>query len=225
MRSPVILLFSKLDKASILSRSSQDMASSPFSSFVIFSSVHSRTFRSVLCGAQNCTQYSGLGFTYAEYIGIIATFYWLDKLCLMQPRKGLAFLVAREHCWLPLSLLSIILDYYNNYIVIIIIIIIPDYSYHRLRESMEPPSLVLSENFLKVHSPPASRQFKNLLNRTGHRTEPCGRLLVIGCSFSSRTSVQYSPLLIKPQKKHAVNITIMIFIYFLRSARRDFSSY
>lgn len=201
------------------------MPSSPFSSFVIFSCVHSRTFRSFLCGAQNCTQYSGWGFTNAEYSEIIATFYWLEMLCLMQPRKGLAFLVAREHCWLPLRLLSIILDYYNNYIVIIIILIIPDYSYHPARESMETPSLVLSENFLKVHSPPASMQFKNLLNRTGHRTEPCGRLLVIGCSFSSRTSVQNLPVLIKPQKKHAININIIIIIHFLRSARRVFSSY
>ncbi|KAK4816489.1 hypothetical protein QYF61_017241 [Mycteria americana] len=59
MRSPLRLLLSKLDKPRVLSRSSQDMPSSPSTSFVALFGMHSRTFTSFFNGgAQNCTQYS-----------------------------------------------------------------------------------------------------------------------------------------------------------------------
>ena len=59
MRSPLSLLFSKLEKPKDLSYSSQDIPSSPFTSFVALLWMHSRTFTSFLNSwTQNCTQYS-----------------------------------------------------------------------------------------------------------------------------------------------------------------------
>ena len=53
------LLFFKADKPKVLSHSSEDIPSSPFSSLFALLWTHSRTFASFLnCGAQNCTQYS-----------------------------------------------------------------------------------------------------------------------------------------------------------------------
>ena len=107
MRSPLSLLFSKLDKPEVLSCSSWDMPSSPFTSFVALLWTHSRTFTSFLnCGAQNCTQASRWGRTNAEYSGMITSFDRLVMLCLMHPRMRFALLAARAHCWLISSLLS-----------------------------------------------------------------------------------------------------------------------
>ncbi|KAF4796207.1 hypothetical protein TURU_086231 [Turdus rufiventris] len=59
MKSLLILLLSKLDKPKIPSDSSQDITSSPSTSFAVLLWTHSRTFTSFLnCGAQNCIQCS-----------------------------------------------------------------------------------------------------------------------------------------------------------------------
>ena len=90
MRSPLNLLFSKLDKPGVLSCSSHDMPSSPSTSFVALLCTRSRTFTSFLSGgAQNCTQYSRWGPTNAEYRGTIPSFDRLVVLCLMHSRWGL----------------------------------------------------------------------------------------------------------------------------------------
>ncbi|KAK4824371.1 hypothetical protein QYF61_014031 [Mycteria americana] len=72
MRSPLSLLFSKLDKPKVLSHSSQDMPSSPSTSFVALLWMHSRTFTSFLiCGAQNCTQYSRCRIRHLDLLNFI----------------------------------------------------------------------------------------------------------------------------------------------------------
>ena len=53
MRSPLNHLFSKLDRTRVLSHSSQDISSSPFTSFVALLWMHSRTLTSFFnCGVQ-----------------------------------------------------------------------------------------------------------------------------------------------------------------------------
>ena len=106
MRLPLSCLLSKLDKLKVLSCSSQDMPSSPFSSFVALLWMHSSTFTSLLnCGAQNCRQCSRWGGTNAEYSGMIASSDGVVVLCLMHPRKGFGLWTARAPCWLLLSLM------------------------------------------------------------------------------------------------------------------------
>ncbi|KAK4816063.1 hypothetical protein QYF61_011071 [Mycteria americana] len=86
-RSPLSLLFSRLDKPRVLSHSSQDMPSSPVTSSVALRWTHSRTFTSFLNGgAQNCTQRSRGGHTSAEYSGMMPSLDQLVVLCLMHPR-------------------------------------------------------------------------------------------------------------------------------------------
>ena len=59
MRSPLSLLLSKVDKPKVLNHSSQDILSSPFTSFVALLWTHSRPFTSFLkCEALNCPQCS-----------------------------------------------------------------------------------------------------------------------------------------------------------------------
>lgn len=68
MRSLLSLLLSNLAKPRGHSRSSQDTASSPVTSFVALLWTQSRTFTSFLnCGAQHCAQCSRRGCTSAEY--------------------------------------------------------------------------------------------------------------------------------------------------------------
>ncbi|KAK4829029.1 hypothetical protein QYF61_001804 [Mycteria americana] len=72
MRSPPSLLFSKLDHPKVLSHSSQDMPSSPFTSFVALLWTHSRTFTSFLnFGAQNCPQYSRCRIRHFDLLNFI----------------------------------------------------------------------------------------------------------------------------------------------------------
>lgn len=57
MRSPLSLLFCKIDKPKVPSHSSQLLAFSPFTCFVAFHWMRPRTFTSFLnCVPQNCTQ-------------------------------------------------------------------------------------------------------------------------------------------------------------------------
>ncbi|KAK4826952.1 hypothetical protein QYF61_012801 [Mycteria americana] len=82
VRPPLSLLLSKLDKPCVLSRSSEDMPSSPFPTFVAVLGMHSSTLTSVLNGgAQNRTQYSRRGHTNAEYSRIITSF---DQLVMLE---------------------------------------------------------------------------------------------------------------------------------------------
>jgi len=74
MRSPLSLLFSKLDDPKVLSRSSQDMPCSSATSFVALLWTHSRAFTSFLtCGVPNCTENSRQGCTNAVYNRIITS--------------------------------------------------------------------------------------------------------------------------------------------------------
>ena len=82
---------------------SQDMPSSPISSFVALLWRHLSTLKPLHCGTQDCTQHSRWGFTNAE-IQWDYHLYWLSVLRLMHPRMWFALLAARKHNCLILSL-------------------------------------------------------------------------------------------------------------------------
>ena len=72
MRSPLSLLFLKLDK--LISCSSQDMPSRPSTSFAALLWKHSSALTPFLnCGAQNCTQCSRWGRINSKYSGIVTS--------------------------------------------------------------------------------------------------------------------------------------------------------
>ena len=107
MRSPLSLLFSRLNNPKVLSCSSQDFPSSPFTTFVALLWMHPRTFTSFFNGGtQTCTQHPRWGHTNAEYSGMIPSPAWLVGLRLMHPRvQRFAFRAARALCWFLQSLL------------------------------------------------------------------------------------------------------------------------
>ena len=104
MRSPLSLLFSKLDKPEVLSCSSQAMPSSPVTICVALLWTHSRTLMFFFNGgAQNRRgQAPGEAAPAPNAAGQLCL---LTALCLMNPGMGFALWAARAGCWLALSLL------------------------------------------------------------------------------------------------------------------------
>ncbi|KAK4826818.1 hypothetical protein QYF61_011626 [Mycteria americana] len=185
MRSPLSLLFSKLDKPSVLSHSSEDMPSSPFTGFVALLWLLSRTFTSFLNGgAQNCSQYSRM----------ITSF---DRLDVVRPLGCQGTLLTPtdpavdQHPQIPFCRASL-QPLLSQFILVFTVqnpafflvkfhavddcpmlqsVEIPLQGLLTLKESTAPPSLVSSANLLMVHSTPASRSLINILNTTGPRIE------------------------------------------------------
>lgn len=100
MRSPLILLLSRLD-SHILHHSSELLQSSPPTSFVIFSS-HTSATQDPPCieGLQNGTEYSRYSLISAVYKGTVISLVLQITLFLMQARMPLAFLASWAQCWL-----------------------------------------------------------------------------------------------------------------------------
>lgn len=100
MRSPLVLLLSRLD-SHILHHSSELLQSSPPTSFVIFSS-HTSATQDPPCieGLQNWTEYSRYSLISAVYKGTVISLVLQITLFLMQARMPLAFLASWAQCWL-----------------------------------------------------------------------------------------------------------------------------
>lgn len=74
---PLSLVFSKLDKSSALTDSSEDMLPKVLTSFLAILWMHSSILTSFLnCVTQNCTQYSKRGWTNAVCDRIMTSFDW-----------------------------------------------------------------------------------------------------------------------------------------------------
>lgn len=94
---PYSLLFFQTRQMKCSSLPSQDIPSSPFTSFVVFLWIH---FSSLLnCVAQNCPQYPRWGRTNAEYSSTITSLSSCWCCVLGTPGCGLPCWLTRAPCW------------------------------------------------------------------------------------------------------------------------------
>lgn len=107
LRSPLSFLFSRLDKPSSLSLSSQKRFSSALPMFIALHwTLSSNSLSFLNWGAQNWVRYSRHGLIRAEQSGRISSLILLATVFLINPRTSLSFLATRPRCWIMVNMFS-----------------------------------------------------------------------------------------------------------------------